>query len=162
VWGHIGERGICVRPECDPQLEDVWMFSAIDVARKVVPILNVGVRDSNACNALMGVTAIDLADSCLSRTSDTDGTSGYSAIAQLCHHLEPQEHSLFRISEPMLKLEPKKIGRPTIPNGTAEKSIVPKRTSTENRKRVGSAAKADNQNVSLWIRSMSAAAKGFV
>ncbi len=61
---------------------------------------------------------------------------------------------------PTLKLKPKKPGRPRMAKGEAKGSIVPVRFSPEERKRVESAAKASNQNVSTWIRSTLAAAIG--
>jgi predicted HicB family RNase H-like nuclease len=44
--------------------------------------------------------------------------------------------------------------------GEAKGTIVPVRFSPEERKRVESAAKASNQNVSTWIRSTLSAAIG--
>jgi hypothetical protein len=50
--------------------------------------------------------------------------------------------------------KPKKVGRPILPKGEAKASIVPVRFSPEDRKKVERAAKASNQSVSQWIRSM--------
>jgi hypothetical protein len=50
--------------------------------------------------------------------------------------------------------KPKKIGRPKLPKGEAKGSIVPVRFSPEELKRVRASAKATNQTVSQWVRSM--------
>jgi hypothetical protein len=50
------------------------------------------------------------------------------------------------------KPKPKKIGRPKLPKGEAKGRIVPIRFSPEAIKAVESAAKANKQTVSEWIR----------
>jgi len=47
----------------------------------------------------------------------------------------------------------KKIGRPKLPKGEAKGRIVPVRFSAEEVKRITTAAIANNQKVSEWIRS---------
>jgi len=47
----------------------------------------------------------------------------------------------------------KKVGRPKLPKGEAKGKIVPVRFTSEALRAVESAAKANNQTVSEWIRS---------
>ena len=56
--------------------------------------------------------------------------------------------------------KPRKPGRPKLPKGAAKGSIVPVRFSSEDRKRVEDAAKANSQTVSEWIRGTLKAAIG--
>jgi hypothetical protein len=49
--------------------------------------------------------------------------------------------------------KPKKVGRPMLPKGEAKGKIVPIRFNAEDIKKVTSAAKANNQTVSEWVRS---------
>jgi hypothetical protein len=51
------------------------------------------------------------------------------------------------------KPEPKKMGRPRLPNGAAKGRIVPVRFSDEELGRIAAAADANNQTLSQWIRS---------
>ena len=52
------------------------------------------------------------------------------------------------------KQKPKKIGRPRLPRGEAKGKIVPVWFAKVEYERLGKAAKANNQSVSEWIRSM--------
>lgn len=54
---------------------------------------------------------------------------------------------------PEPKSKPKKVGRPTLPKGEAKGKIVPIRFNAEDLKKVTSAAKANQQTVSEWVRS---------
>lgn len=56
--------------------------------------------------------------------------------------------------------KPRKPGRPRLAKADAKGSTVPVRFSPEDRKRVEAAAKASNQTVSAWVRSMLNAAIG--
>lgn len=56
--------------------------------------------------------------------------------------------------------KPKKIGRPKLPKGDAKGRIVPIRFNAHDLKRIESAAKASNKNVSEWIRETVSAAIG--
>jgi hypothetical protein len=47
----------------------------------------------------------------------------------------------------------KKVGRPYLPKGQAKSHIVPVRFTTDDLKAMESAAKANDQSVSEWIRS---------
>jgi hypothetical protein len=47
----------------------------------------------------------------------------------------------------------KKVGRPLLPKGEAKGKIVPIRFNAEDLKKVTSAAKANQQTVSEWVRS---------
>jgi predicted HicB family RNase H-like nuclease len=49
--------------------------------------------------------------------------------------------------------KPKKVGRPKLPKGEAKGKLVALRLSAEDVKRIGAAAKAKKQNISVWIRS---------
>jgi Family of unknown function (DUF6290) len=49
--------------------------------------------------------------------------------------------------------KPKKVGRPKMAKGEAKGKIVPIRFNAEDLKRVTSAAKANKQTVSEWVRS---------
>ena len=51
------------------------------------------------------------------------------------------------------KPEPKKMGRPKLPNGLAKGRIVPVRFSDEELARIAEAASAKDQKLSEWIRS---------
>jgi hypothetical protein len=50
------------------------------------------------------------------------------------------------------KSKRKKIGRPKLPKGEAKGRIVPVRFNTQDLKRIESAARANHQTVSEWIR----------
>lgn len=50
-------------------------------------------------------------------------------------------------------LKPKKVGRPKLAKGEAKGKIVPIRFNAEDLKRVTTAAKANKQTVSEWVRS---------
>jgi hypothetical protein len=50
--------------------------------------------------------------------------------------------------------KPKKVGRPKLPKGEAKVRVVPIRFAPEEIKAINAAAKASNQNVSEWIRSV--------
>jgi hypothetical protein len=58
------------------------------------------------------------------------------------------------------KPEPKKIGRPKLPKGEAKGRIVPVRFNAEDLKRIESAARANRQTVSEWIRGAITTAMG--
>jgi Family of unknown function (DUF6290) len=49
--------------------------------------------------------------------------------------------------------KPKKVGRPKMAKGEAKGKIVPIRFNAEDLKKVTSAAKANQQTVSEWVRS---------
>lgn len=49
--------------------------------------------------------------------------------------------------------KPKKAGRPKLPKGEAKGRIVPVRFRHEDLKAIESAARANNQTVSEWVRS---------
>ena len=53
----------------------------------------------------------------------------------------------------MSQPKPKKIGRPTLPKGTAKGQIIPVRFDAITIKQIGASAKAKKQTVSEWIRS---------
>jgi hypothetical protein len=48
----------------------------------------------------------------------------------------------------------RKVGRPKLPKGTAKGQIVPVRFTADDLKAMAAEAKAKNQTVSEWIRSM--------
>jgi predicted HicB family RNase H-like nuclease len=50
--------------------------------------------------------------------------------------------------------KPKKVGRPKLPKGEAKGKIVPIRFAPEELKAITAAAKASDQTISQWIRSM--------
>ena len=52
-----------------------------------------------------------------------------------------------------MKPKPKKMGRPRLPKGEAKGKIVPVRFALDDLKAIAARAKANNQNVSEWIRS---------
>jgi hypothetical protein len=54
--------------------------------------------------------------------------------------------------------KPKKMGRPKLPKGEAKGRIVPIRFNSTDLKRIESAARASQQTVSEWIRTLVAAA----
>jgi hypothetical protein len=56
--------------------------------------------------------------------------------------------------------KPKKIGRPKLPKGEAKGRIVPVRFNAEDLKRIESAARANRQTVSEWIRGAITTAMG--
>jgi len=56
--------------------------------------------------------------------------------------------------------KPRKVGRPKLPKGEAKGKIVALRFSADDVKRVNSAAYANNQTVSEWIRGLVAKAVG--
>jgi hypothetical protein len=58
----------------------------------------------------------------------------------------------------MSQPKPKKIGRPKLPKGEAKGRIVPIRFNPADLKRIESAARANQQTVSEWIRGTVAAA----
>jgi hypothetical protein len=58
----------------------------------------------------------------------------------------------------MAKQTKPKIGRPKLPKGEAKGRIVPVRFSADEVKRITSAANANDQKVSEWIRSTLSAA----
>ena len=47
----------------------------------------------------------------------------------------------------------RKVGRPKLPKGEAKGRIVPVRFTSDDLRAIESAAKANNQNVSEWVRS---------
>ena len=47
----------------------------------------------------------------------------------------------------------RKVGRPKLPKGAAKGRIVPVRFTADDLKAIAIRAKAENQNVSEWIRS---------
>lgn len=49
--------------------------------------------------------------------------------------------------------KPKRVGRPKLPKGEAKGKIVPIRFAPEDIKAITTAAKANDQTVSQWIRS---------
>jgi hypothetical protein len=51
------------------------------------------------------------------------------------------------------KPKPKKVGRPKLPKGEAKGRIVPVRFRQDDLRAIETAAKANNQTVSEWIRS---------
>ena len=51
------------------------------------------------------------------------------------------------------KPQPKKMGRPRLPEGEAKGRIVPVRFSDEELDRIATAASRSNQKLSEWIRS---------
>ena len=53
----------------------------------------------------------------------------------------------------MPSTKPKKMGRPKLPKGHAKGQIVPVRFNAEMLKRITSAAAANGQTVSEWIRT---------
>jgi len=61
---------------------------------------------------------------------------------------------------PEQKPKPKKVGRPKLPRGEAKGKIVALRFTVDDLKRVTSAAKANKQNISEWIRSATMKASG--
>ena len=58
----------------------------------------------------------------------------------------------------MAKQTKPKIGRPKLPKGEAKGRIVPVRFSTDDLKRIESAARASQKTVSEWIRGTIATA----
>jgi predicted HicB family RNase H-like nuclease len=58
----------------------------------------------------------------------------------------------------MPQSKPRKIGRPKLPKGEAKGRIVPIRFNASDLKRIESAARANQQSVSEWIRGTVAAA----
>jgi hypothetical protein len=60
----------------------------------------------------------------------------------------------------LTKTEPKKMGRPPLPNGAAKGSIVPVRFNPEDLDRITSAARSEGKTLSEWIRSTLNAAIG--
>jgi IS1 family transposase len=74
IWGFIGKKQRHVRPTDDPQLGDVWTFSAIDAETKLVPAFKVGKRDHVTADAFVS----DLAGRLRNRVQiSTDALSAY-------------------------------------------------------------------------------------
>jgi predicted HicB family RNase H-like nuclease len=61
---------------------------------------------------------------------------------------------------PQAKPKPKKVGRPILPKNHARSGKVQVRLNADELRRVETAAKASNQTVSEWIRSILAPAIG--
>jgi uncharacterized protein (DUF1778 family) len=53
-----------------------------------------------------------------------------------------------------LQKKPKRVGRPKLPKGEAKGSTVQVRFTADDTKAIEAAAKAKNQTVSEWVRSM--------